>query len=151
MQKIGEKFIQNPPGNKEKQCLTFSYWRFFLRPTVDKVQLKQCFGGGVVSKLCFSWYFGKPNSSRVLVVSKLSFWPGQYGVDLDLSSSRRKVCWRHRTRLLVFSMLQLHIYFADIKYFCVSAAGRFFSGKYKDFWHPDPSHWWCPADPPPGP
>jgi hypothetical protein len=27
--KIGEKFIQNPPGNKEKQCLTFSYWRFF--------------------------------------------------------------------------------------------------------------------------
>jgi hypothetical protein len=29
MQKIGEKFIQYPPGNKEKQCLTFSYWRFF--------------------------------------------------------------------------------------------------------------------------
>ncbi len=26
--KIGEKFIQNPPGNKEKH-LTFSYWRFF--------------------------------------------------------------------------------------------------------------------------
>jgi hypothetical protein len=23
-----------PPGNKEKQCLTFSYWRFFLRPTI---------------------------------------------------------------------------------------------------------------------
>jgi hypothetical protein len=30
MQKNRQKFIQNPPGKKEKQCLTFSYWHFFL-------------------------------------------------------------------------------------------------------------------------
>jgi hypothetical protein len=29
MQKNKRKIIQNPPGNKQKQCLTFSYWRFF--------------------------------------------------------------------------------------------------------------------------
>jgi hypothetical protein len=30
MQKNWQKFIENPPGNNEKQCLTFSYWRFFF-------------------------------------------------------------------------------------------------------------------------